>query len=870
MEYQNKTLLNTSKKQQVAVISKLQNMQWLKKKVPLPGYVKSRQVEKGVDNLKDLESVKLTHTNVNNNIELSNSIDTIFITHDSKCDFEIETDVTEKSVVSTNALSTWNLKNKIENSSSLSNKQELDLKKLEGKEVMNMTNSDSLIIQNFEIKCKLNDKEKGNCSTLSVATKDTSQNATVRNQVPLKVQDNKNKPNQTNSDEKNNNLTSIKKLNSKSGTQITTLLKKDNSNNINLNQQNSPDPLCTTKKEIYSLNLSKISNFTGKFKKIHDNQNVTVDNKLKNEMKDSCKYETAVINKKPQDNKDHQSNQSTLNISKELKSTSNLQSKKESDMKYTTESTSRCVNKNIKENEQNKTTISNNVNRQSKVNRVNTSYRKTENKFIPKAYNDSSETTQYSMVKEKKNQSTQLNITAQPFNIQEECSKSENTKPPTTMEIEQVAKTPPLKDECITEYINEKSVTNTIKQDTNTSSKEIEKTDGNTTQNFSHNNFVNESIEQKEIYTNPSSQDLSNLEANTQNIKENVYNDYCDNNQQFNNMYSTNVWHDYKNVQQNIYQPQVPPYQNFIPISDQIVRNCPINTIPNMSHSDVNAVHSNQYGNVPTMQNNSMNPNSMSNMNLPSNAKNVNMMQYQMPNMVPYNNPNLVRPHPSYGAHPMTTPDEQYNLNGYGMNYLYAMNNCPACRNNNYLLLQNWNVPNIYPVPLTIVTNPNQCNCNICCNQLQQNQMIYKNPGVVPQTPAYVRTEHPREQNLQKNYMKPMSKAWYGDNSFKNNEAYNANVPTQEVILNMQEPVDQGQQNQDGEFLNSKETNNLPIISPKDYINYGSSFLTNIKATRPPTKYNEIRETNQSYNFQNKKNNRRSFISREFVPNAKN
>lgn len=37
MESQNRTLQNTSKTQQVAVISKLHNMQWLKNNALLPG-----------------------------------------------------------------------------------------------------------------------------------------------------------------------------------------------------------------------------------------------------------------------------------------------------------------------------------------------------------------------------------------------------------------------------------------------------------------------------------------------------------------------------------------------------------------------------------------------------------------------------------------------------------------------------------------------------------------------------------------------------------------------------------------------------------------------------------------------------------------
>lgn len=747
-------------------------------------------------------------------------------------------------------VSSWNLKNKIENNSSLLNKQELDLKKFEGKEVINMTNIDSLIIQDFKMKSKLEEREKDNCSMLNIVTADTSQDAVVCNLVPLKVQDNISKTNQTNVDDKNNN----DKLNSTSSIVMTTVLKKDNnqeksSNNIS-SKEKSPDLLCTTKKDTCSLNLSKTSNFSGKSKKIYENQNVTVDNKLKNEMKDS---------------------------------------KKESDMKYSSESTSKCANKNVKENGQNKPIIIN-VNRQSKVNRVNSSHKKTENKSIPKTYNDSSETTQYSVVKEKKYtsnsfQSIQLKTTAQPFNINEEyCvinnklitsdNKSDNTKPHVTMETELVAKTPTLKDECINKFIDDKLVTNTVKQETNTSSKEIEKTDENTIQNFSCNHFVNECIEQKEICINPPLQDLPNLQTNNQNIKESTHNDFCDSNPQFDNMYSTNVWHNYKNLQQNIYQQQTPSHQNFIhPISDPLVRSTPVNTtlpslIPNVSNSDVNAVHLNQYGNVPTIQNNSMNASSMSNQNLPTDTKNANMMQYQMPNMVPYNNSNLVRPQPNYCAHPMTIPDEQYNSHGYGMNPLYYINNCPCCRNSYYLLSHNWNLSNVYPVPLTIVTNPNQCNCMLCCNQLQSNNMIYKNPGVVTHNPSYVRAEVPCEQNLQRNFIKPTSKGWYNDISLKNNETCNTKLQIQEVIINMQEQIDQGQNTQDSELLNNKEINNLPIISPKDYMNYGSSFLANNKATRPQTKYNDIKESTQSYNSQNKKGNRRSFLSREYVSNA--
>lgn len=747
-------------------------------------------------------------------------------------------------------VSTGNLKNKIENSFSFLNKQELDFKKLERKEVINMTNTDNLIIQNFKMKCKLGEQEKDNCSMLNIATEDTSQDTVVCNLVPLKVQDNISKTNQTNVDDKNNN----DKLNSTSSIAMTTVLKKDNnqencSNNIS-SKDKSPDPLCTTKKDTCSLNLSKTSNFSGKFKKIYENQNVTVDNKLKNEMKDS---------------------------------------KKESDMKYSSEYTSKCANKNVKENGHNKT-ILNNVNRQFKVNRVNSSYRKTENKSIPKTYNDSSETTQYSVVKEKKYtsnsfQSIQLKPTAQPFNINEEyCvlnnklitsdNKSDTTKPHVTMETELVAKTPTLKDECINKFIDDKLVTNTVKHETNTSSKEIGKTDENTKQNLSYNHFVNECIEQKEICINPPLQDLPNLQTNNQNIKESTHNDSCDSNPQFDNMYSTNVWHNYKNLQQNIYQQQTISHQNFFhPISDPLLRSCPVNTtlpslIPNVSNSDVNAVHLNQYGNVPTMQNNSMNASSMSNQNLPTNTKNANMMQYQMPNMVPYNNSNLVRPQPNYDENPMTMSDEQYNLHGYGMNPLYCINNCPCCRNSNYILFQNWNLPNVYPVPLTIVTNPNQCNCMLCCYQLQSNNMIYKSPGVVTQSPPYVHAEIPCEQNLQKNFIKPISKCWYNDISLKNNETCNTKLQIQEVIINMQEQIDQGQNTQNSELLNNKEINNLPIISPKDYMNYGNSFLSNNKATRPQTKYNEIRESTQSYNSQNKKGNRRSFLSRDYVSNA--
>ncbi|XP_015183699.1 PREDICTED: probable serine/threonine-protein kinase ndrD isoform X2 [Polistes dominula] len=773
MEYQNKTLQNTSKKQQVAVISKLQNMQWLKNNVPLSGYVK-----KGVKNLKDLEVVKSTHTSVNNNVDLPNFINTNFITHDNKCNFEIETDITEKSVLLTNTVSTWNLQNKRENTSSLLNKPELDLKQLEEKEIINMTNTDSLIIQNFKMKCKLEDQEKDNSSMLSIATEDTSQDAVVSNLVPLKVQDNISKTNQTNIDDKNNNdkLSSVKKLNSKSGTAMTMALKK--------------------------------------------------------------------------------------------------------------ESPSRCASKNVKENEQNKT-ISNNVNKQFKVNRMNSSYRKTENKSIPKTYNDSSETTQYSVAKEKKYsnsfQPIQLRTTAQSFNLNEEyCAlnnklitsdnKSDNAKPHVTIETEQVAKTPTLKDECINEFIDDKLVTNSVKQETNISSKEIEKTDENTIQDFSYNNFVNECIEQKEICINSPLQDLPNLQTNNQNIKESAYNDSCDSNPQFDNMYSSNVWHNYKNGQQNIYQQQTSSHHNFIhPITDPLGRSCPINNtlsslIPNVPNSDVNAVHLNQYGNVPTMQNNLMNTSSISNQNLPTNTKNANMMQYQMPNMVPYNNSNVVRPQPNYGTHPMIIADEQYNLHGYGMNPLYCINNCPVCRNN-YLLFHHWNSPNIYPAPVTIVTNPNQCNCMLCCNQLQSNNIIYKTPGAVTQSPPYVRTEVSCEQNVRRNFMKPISKSWYNDTSLKNNEAYNSNLKAQEVIINMPEQIDQEQKNQDNELLD-KEINNLPIISPKDYMNYGSSFLANNKVTGPQTKFNEIRESPQSYNSQNKKGNRRSFLSKEYVSNA--
>ncbi|KAL2712868.1 myb-like protein D [Vespula squamosa] len=935
MESQNKTLQNTSKTQQVTVISKLHNMQWLKNNTLLPGHVKSRTLKKSINNLREgLETVKFIHTSINNNLELANSTNIVLTTHDNKCDFDIESDITERSVVSKNIISTLQLRKKI-NSSHL-NKQALVLKESKEEEIINMATNDSLITEQLEMQLRLEEQQKDKCNALCIASEDIKQNIPKCDLVPLKVQEKINKMNQTNVHDKNNNdkLNTIKKSNSKSDIETTTLLMKDDdqevrNNNISLNQEkhsliNSKnlDKTYITKKDARATNLSKTSNFVCKSQKTHEHQieqpfkekeiqkiipnkstfiNVpnkskneiskqNIDNKFKNGVKNSLKNEPIVISKKCQDKKDHQPNQSILNTSKELKSKCNLQSKKESNMK-SSESISKYTNKNVKESEENKTTPSNNINKQTKLNRTCYSYKKAENKSISKVYNNSSKTT-LCTVKEKKNDSNspgsvQLQTTARLSNVQEKYSipskklitshadnKYENIEHNTILKGEQATEIPTLKEQCIGKYIDDKLVTNTVNKETNTFSKEIEETNESITQNLPNKHSINECIEQKQIYTNPSLQGLSNLQTNIQNIKENVHNDLCDSNRQFDNISSTDNWYAYEHLQENIYQQQTPSHQNFIhSIPNQFITGCPVNTaLPkynsNISHSDTNTIHLNQYDNIPIMQNNSLNANSISNPNvLHTNTKNINMLQYQMPNMIPCNNPNIVRPQPGFCVHPMTAQEEQFNLHRYGMSYSYFMNSCFVCRNEHYLPhSQNWNLPNTYPVSL--LPNSHLCNCNLCCNHSPSNDIMYKNSAIARSIPTSIQAETSYEQNLQRNG-RPMSNSWYNDRNSHNNETYGINLQTQGVIVNMQEKIDSKQEKRNGEFLDDKETINLPIISPRACMNYEGGLPININTVRPQTKYSRRKESAPNYDFQYKKYNERSYISKEYVSNTK-
>nr|XP_050855015.1 protein PF3D7_1417600-like [Vespula vulgaris]XP_050855016.1 protein PF3D7_1417600-like [Vespula vulgaris] len=931
MESQNRTLQNTSKTQQVTVISKLHNMQWLKNNTLLPGHVKSRTLKKSINNLReDLETVKFVRTSINNNLELANTTNIVLTKHDNKYDSDIESDITERSVVSKNIISTLQLKKKI--NSSYLNKQTLVLKELKKEEIMNMATNDSLITEQLEIQLRLEEQEKDKCNALCIASEDTKQNTPECNLlVSLEVQDKINKINQTNVHDKNNNdkLNTIKQSNSKSDIETTTLLIKDDdqevrSNNISLSQEkhssiNSKnlDKTYITKKDTRATNLSKTSNVACKSQKTHEHQieqplkeketqkivpnksafiNVpnkskneiskqNIDIKFKNGIKNSLKNEPVVISKKFQDKKDYQPNQSILNTSKELKSKCNLQSKKESNIKPSSESISRYTNKNVKESEE-KTTPSNSINKQTKLNRACYSYKKAENKSISKVYNNSSKTTQCT-VKEKKNDSNssslvQLQTTAQLFNVQEKHSgpskkvitshadnKYENIAQNTILKGEQAIEIPILKEQCIDECINDKLVFNTVNKEINAFFKEVEETNESIIPNLPNKHSINECIEQKPIYTNPSLQDSSNLQTN---IKESVHNDFCDSNRQFDNISSNNTWYAYEHSQENIYQQQTPSHQNFIhSVPNQFITGCPVNTtLPkynsNVSHSDANAIHLNQYDNIPIMQNNSLNTSSMSNPNvLHTSTKNTNMLQYQMPNIVPCSNPNMIRPQPGFCVHPMTAQEEQFNLHRYGMSYSYFMNSCFVCRNEHYLPhSQNWNLPNTYPVSL--LPNSHLCNCNLCCNHSPSNDMMYKNPAIARSIPTSMQAETSYEQNLQRNG-RPMSNSWYNDRSSHSNETYGINLQTQGVIV--QEKIDSKQEKKDCEFLSDKEITNLPIISPRACMNYEGGLPININTVRPQTKYSRRKESGPNYDFPYKKYNERSYISKEYMSNAK-
>ncbi|XP_046823104.1 uncharacterized protein MAL13P1.304-like isoform X1 [Vespa crabro] len=899
--------------------------------------VKSKTLKKSINSSReDLETIKFVHTSINNNLELANSTNIVLTTHDNKCDSDIESDITERPVVSKNIVSTLQLKKEIINSSHL-NKQGLVLKELKKEEIINMATDDSSITEQLEIQLRLEEQGKDKCDALCIASEDTKQNTPECSlPVSLEVQDNINKMNQTNVHDKNNNdkLNTIKQSNSKSDIETTTLLMKDDdqeekSNNISLNKKkhfsiNSKnlDKTYITKKDTRAPNLSKTFNVASKSQKMHEHQieqpfkekeiqkivpsksaftNVpnkskneiskqNIDNKLKNDIRNSLKNEPIVISKKSQDKRDHQPNPFILNTSKVLKSKCNLQSKKESNMKYSSESISRCTSKNIKESEENKTTSSNSINKQTKINRVCYSYRKTENKSISKVYNNSSKTT-LCTVKEKKNDSNspvsvQSQTTAQLSNVQEMDSvhskklitsytdnKYENIKQNAILKDEQVTEIPSLKEQCIDECIDDKLVTNLVNKETNTLSKEVEEINESITQNLPNKHSINECIEQKQIYTNPSLQGLSNLQTNTQNIKESVHNDFCDSNRQFDNISSTNTWYAYEHSQENIYQQQIPSHQNFIhSIPNQFITDCPVNTtLPkynsNVSDSDANAMHLNQYENIPIMQNNLINASSMTNLNVShTNTKNINMLQYHMPNVVPCSNPNMIRPQPGFCIHPTTAQEEQFNLHRYGMSYSYFMNSCFVCRNDHYLPHpQNWNLPNAYPVSL--LPNSLLCNCNSCCNHSPSNDMIYKNPAMARSIPTSIQAETSYEQNLQRNG-RSMSNSWYNNTSSHSKETLDINLQTQGVLVNMQEKIDSKQEKRNSEFLNDKETN-LPIISPRACMNYGSGLPININPVRSQTKYSSRKESASNYDFQYKKYNGRSYISKEYVSNAK-
>lgn len=489
-----------------------------------------------------------------------------------------------------------------------------------------------------------------------------------------------------------------------------------------------------------------------------------------------------------------------------MKSKCNLQSKKESNIKHSSESISRYTSKNVKESKENKTT-SNSINKQTKLNRACYSYRKAENKSISKIYNNSSKTT-LCTVKENKNDlnspgSVQLQTTVQLSNVQEIHSvpskklisshtdnKYENIEQNTILKGEQATEIPTLKEQCI----DHKLVTNIVNKETNTLSTEVEETNENITQNLPNKHSSNKCIEEKHIYTNPSSQGLSNLQTNTQNIKESVHNNFCDSNRQFENISSTNTWCAYEHSQENIYQQQTPSHQNFIhSFPNQFITGCPVNTTlskynSDVSHSDANAMHLNQYENIPIMQNNLLNASSMTNPNVShTNTKNINMLQYQMPNMVPCSNPNMIRPQPGFCIHPTTAQEEQFNLHRYGISYSYFMNSCFVCKNEHYLPHpQNWNLPNAYPVSL--LPNSLLCNCNSCCNHLPSNNMMYKNPAMARSVPTSIQAETSYEQNLERNG-RSMSNSWYNDRISHSNETHGINLQTQGVRVNMQEKI---------------------------------------------------------------------------------
>ncbi|KAK2575130.1 hypothetical protein KPH14_008849 [Odynerus spinipes] len=613
-----------------------------------------------------------------------------------------------------------------------------------------------------------------------------------------------------------------------------------------------------------------------------------IESKMKQDgIKHSVKTESTEIAKKTQDKRDYQPNQSVSSTPKGLRVKSNLQPKRESMVtKHSSEIASRYATKNLKESEQNKTTPSSVVSKQYKVHRMCYTYKKEENVSMSKLHNTSSKTIQRA-TKEINNYSSLPNSVqstnkrtlnkVQTHSTDKKIletsnvdTKSENIEQNMTLKSDQVATTLVSEKECVNKSdVKDKLSVDTTDKEINTFSNEVKESSEGSTNEHSTNEYV-ERISTNPFLPNvPNLPIVNNLQTDTKDVKDIVQNDLCSKSTQleYTPEYVPNNPYVYHVPQQNVHQEEILSHQNFAHyIPNQFIMDCSVNTaLPNfhsnVPHSNANTMHLNQYENVQTTSNkpsNSQLPNSSSPNVLPSNTENVNMLQYQMPNFVSYGNQNMLRSPPGFCIYPMMSQEEQFNLQTYGLSPAYFMNPVCVCRNDCYTSHpQNWNSSNNYPVPL--LQSPYQVNCNSFCNQhVQPSNMFHNNIASIRPIHSRTRVPIPHEQNWQRNYEKPASNSVYNIRSSQNNKRYNTNLQAHGNITNTRENIDFKKEKQEGEFLNDKETNNLPMISPKACMIYGSGFPTSTNSIRPQIKHSE---TTVQYH----KNNGCRYVSREHL-----
>lgn len=818
------------------------------------------------------ETISVPNISANDNLKLINPINTVSIMNDSKYNCSVESK-TNKPFLIRDSKCLWDINDKTY--SSVINDRTLILQELEEQEMVSMAIADSMLTLHLEEQLRLKEQEEkelntDECDLPSLETKSNISEVSKENICDNNNNDdNVNKISKSDLEQNTEQKTDVeitevqcdatKNEDSNKGDQSNiidlnkeadTLLNLSNSNTIS--ELNDNTSVCTP---------SATSNSNDESKKVQEE--ITNTYERKEESKTVIKKDTVastpntnndVTLKQNTENKmtcglKHSINTSTETARRTLdkrdkpRQTVASLSKKESMIgNPSSELTVRHDMKHLKRNEHGKTTFTNSVNKQYRVNHACHMYKK-ENGSVSKMHplkpelNTVKEITNcsnsfnsmQSMKKPSFNTTTKYSIHKKMSGASNADNKYKNTEKNAVYLVPLVSKE------------REKKFNVKSKLD-----KEVKESNKSGITKFPNEHSINNNVEQRQTNTNPflpnsSYLPVSNeMQTDAKNVKDTVYSDLPSKNKQLENIPCTNISYGYPVSQHNTKQELIPSHQNFTHCTpDLFFMNYSLNNTSPKFYSNANTIPLSRYGNVQTMSSNSSGvklPNCSNPNAIPSNTGNTNGFQYQMPNVLSYSNQNI---RPNYCVHPMMSPEEQFNTHMYGYNPAYFVNPVCACRNDCYPShSQNWKIPTNQPVPL--MQGPYYYNCNSFYNEnVQSHNTMHKNTAFAARPiQSHAHVHIPYEQNLQRK--SPYTFEY--DVRSSQNDKCNYNLKAQGNMTNNSKNIDFKNEQQDYEFSNENEVNNLPMVSPKACMFYGSKVSTNINTVKSQVKYSNTSE----------------------------